>query len=159
MISPAPAAPPDFVAEVERAEAGHWIGDLDLLAHEADVMPWASDGLRLIDEAKNRALEGHDAPRTSARVLLFTGHMIDAADREPPRFPSHKVPAARAAIGEAVQREQDGATTVGGIAGAASGGDILFHECCEAAGIPTGIYLALPRDQYLKSSVAPAGQR
>ena len=44
-----------------------------------------------------------------------------------------------------------------GVAGAASGGDILFHEVCAELGIPTTLYLALPPEQYVKESVAPAG--
>jgi hypothetical protein len=46
-----------------------------------------------------------------------------------------------------------------GLAGGASGGDLLFHECCAELGIPTRVMLALPPDQFLERSVAPAGQR
>ena len=43
-----------------------------------------------------------------------------------------------------------------GIAGGASGGDILFHEVCAELGIPTRLYLALPEHQFIEASVAPA---
>jgi hypothetical protein len=43
-----------------------------------------------------------------------------------------------------------------GIAGGASGGDILFHEICAELGIPTRLLLALPRDPFIEESVAPA---
>jgi hypothetical protein len=46
---------------------------------------------------------------------------------------------------------------VKGIAGAASGGDVLFHEVCRDLGIPTEVYLALPRDRYVEKSVADSG--
>jgi len=44
-----------------------------------------------------------------------------------------------------------------GIAGAASGGDILFHEVCDELGIPTEVRLAQPPAEYVESSVADAG--
>jgi hypothetical protein len=44
-----------------------------------------------------------------------------------------------------------------GIAGGASGGDILFHEACEKLGVPSQMYLVLPKAAYIKSSVAEGG--
>jgi hypothetical protein len=44
-----------------------------------------------------------------------------------------------------------------GLAGAASGGDILFHEICAELGIATRILLALPVEEFVAASVAPAG--
>jgi hypothetical protein len=44
-----------------------------------------------------------------------------------------------------------------GLAGAASGGDILFHEVCAELGVPTTLQLALPPEPYVTASVAPAG--
>ncbi|MFN0120099.1 MAG: hypothetical protein ACKV2V_06325 [Blastocatellia bacterium] len=37
------------------------------------------------------------------------------------------------------------------------GSNLLFHEICEQLDIPTRLYLALPRDQYIGEYVAPAG--
>jgi hypothetical protein len=42
---------------------------------------------------------------------------------------------------------------VRGIAGGASGGDVLFHEVCGDLGIPTTVFLAGPRDAYVAASV------
>ena len=93
-----------------------------------------------------------------ARVLLFTGHMIDAPGRERPRFPPDMEGAARRAITEAVLRERESAGAVAhGIAGGASGGDILFHEVCAELGIRTRLFLALPPAQYVRESVRNAG--
>ena len=95
------------------------------------------------------------APR---RVLLFTGHMIDAPDRAEPRFPPSKVDVARQKITEAITSEQQISGGIAyGVAGCASGGDIIFHKACEAMGIPTRIFLAMPRELYIRASVAPAG--
>ena len=94
----------------------------------------------------------------SPRVLLFAGHMIDAPGRERPRFPPDKEDAARQAIREAVEAEKKRPGEVArGIAGGASGGDILFHEVCEELGISSSLYLVLPENQYIQASVAPAG--
>jgi len=92
------------------------------------------------------------------RALLFVGHAIDAQDRATPRFPAAAEPVAREAIQGAV-REQSGEdrAAVVGVAGASSGGDILFHEACEAAGIANRICLALPATQYSNIGVANAG--
>jgi hypothetical protein len=105
-----------------------------------------------VDEAQ-RIEEG--APR---RVLLFTGHMIDAPTRTTPRFPREKADVAQEAIREAVLSEQKLGPIAHGIAGGACGGDILFHQVCEELGISTSIFLAQARDEYVKSSVAHAGR-
>jgi hypothetical protein len=44
-----------------------------------------------------------------------------------------------------------------GIAGAASGGDILLHEACMARSIRNLVYLALPEDDFAKESVNDGG--
>ena len=98
------------------------------------------------------------ATSTQRRVLLFTGHMIDAPDRAEPRFPPNKVDVARQKITEAITSEQQISGGIAyGVAGCASGGDIIFHKACEAMGIPTRIFLAMPRELYIRASVAPAG--
>jgi hypothetical protein len=85
--------------------------------------------------------------------------MIDAADRKADRFPPRAEAAARAAIRESVLRLRDsGGTPMVGIAGGASGGDLLFHEVCAELGIATRLRLALPVEEFLASSVAPAGE-
>jgi len=92
------------------------------------------------------------------RVLVFAGHMIDAPDREKPRFPADKEKVARDKIKEAIEKEVNtGGGVLCGYAGAASGGDILFQEICAELGIPTRLYLALPPAKYINSSVIKAG--
>ncbi len=97
-------------------------------------------------------------PEAPPRVILFTGHRIDAPDRAKPRFPAAKEAQARAMIVEAltnIKAKNDGKLL--GISGGASGGDILFHEVCEELDIPTQMYLVLPRNDYVKDSVADGG--
>ncbi len=97
-------------------------------------------------------------PLEKKHYLLFTGHMIDAAERTTPRFPAGKEIAIKTKIKEAIQQEIITAgSPVTGIAGGACGGDILFHEVCAELGIPSKLFLAIPREQFIKNSVAFAG--
>ncbi len=92
------------------------------------------------------------------RVLVFSGHMIDAPDRKNPRFPATSEQLVREKIKEAVIKEMNtGAGVLCGYAGAASGGDILFQEVCAELGIPTRLYLAIPPAKYVNTSVVHAG--
>lgn len=91
--------------------------------------------------------------------ILFTGHMIDAPDRQNPRFPPALEAEARAAIEARVKEvmSKESGKDIIGIAGGACGGDILFHEVCRNLGIKTELYLALPREAFINESVAFAG--
>jgi hypothetical protein len=97
-----------------------------------------------------------------ARVVLFTGHMVDKADRSAdkarfPRTPEAEAKA-RALIEQALRAEltEPGGVSLG-IAGGACGGDILFHEVCGSLDIPTELYLALPQTQFQVESVQHGG--
>lgn len=93
-------------------------------------------------------------------ALLFTGHMIDRPGRNEPRFPPQAEMRVRAAIHEAIasiRLTQPGSMI--GLAGGACGGDVLFHEVCAEMGIETQVLLALPREEFVVESVAPAGHR
>ncbi len=90
-------------------------------------------------------------------AVLFTGHMIDAPGREMERFPARAEASARAALEESVAALTTRQERFVGIAGGASGGDILFHEVCGALNLPTLLRLALPVEEYIAASVAPAG--
>ena len=113
----------------------------------------ASEALKLFEPYKEEVRVGQEP-----RVVLFTGHRIDAADRQSPRFPADKEGLAREAIKNtlAAEKEQTGGVAFG-IAGGASGGDILFHEVCAELGISTQLFLGIPHDQFIAASVAPAG--
>lgn len=92
-------------------------------------------------------------------TLLFTGHLIDSPTREKSRFPADKEEVAKQAIKEAILEEvtRVGAEQIVGLAGGANGGDILFHEVCVELGIETLLYLAMPRDAFVRESVQGAG--
>jgi len=124
--------------------------DLDVLSEKVEAV--------LSDPVFTRQMTEKPVSRTSQRVVLFTGHMIDKPDRPEPRFPAEQEHVARQHIREALLRERDEAGgIVFGLAGGASGGDLLFHEICQELGVATRLYLALPPDQFIQASVAPAG--
>jgi tetratricopeptide repeat protein len=138
---------PAFVSDAVRRQLSLY-QDLGLLKENVDAI------LPELDPAPAAAPE----PSAPQRVLLFTGHMIDTPEREEPRFPPDKVEVAKENIAKAIAAEQQVAGQIAyGVAGCANGGDILFHQVCEAMGIPTRIFLALPRELYIRESVAPAG--
>ena len=94
-----------------------------------------------------------------AEVLLFTGHRLDAPGRTSPRFPAAAERLAEEMITAAITTELAGTNgPVAGLAGGASGGDILFHEIASRLGVPTELYLALPPAEYCAASVADAGE-
>lgn len=91
-------------------------------------------------------------------TILFTGHMIDDKNREIPRFPDTKEPGVRKEIYNLLMKligNKGG--VVKGIAGAAAGGDIIFHEVCMALSMPSEVFLALPIEQFKEASVSFAG--
>jgi hypothetical protein len=89
----------------------------------------------------------------SAHVVVFTGHRIDQPGRPQPRFPQSCVGAARAEIRARLTRLAPSL----GIAAAASGGDILFHELCAGLNIRTEVCLVMPPRNFVNASVVDAG--
>jgi hypothetical protein len=114
---------------------------------------------QIVDERRARILVASAKPETPpARVLLFSGHNLDLPGRDEPRFPPAMEGVARDAIRATVQAEIElAAGAVLGIAGAAHGADIIFHEVCRELEVTTRVYLAIPRDEYQVESVQDAG--
>lgn len=94
------------------------------------------------------------APR---QVFLFSGHMIDAADRSPARFPADKEPLAAAAIEKLLDELGAGADDVA-ISSGACGGDLLFAEACWQRRLRVEIYLPFVQAEFLKESIDFAGE-
>ena len=105
------------------------------------------------------ATTGSAAARTgSCRVMLFAGHRLDAPDRRAPRFPPSQEGVARQALRDAVEawQAQWPGEQLLGLAGGASGGDILFHEVCAELGVATELYLVMGVEPYIQQSVRVA---
>ena len=94
--------------------------------------------------------------RTPRKVVLFSGHMIDAPGREKPRFPPDKEPIAAAAIQDALAGLGIGASDLC-ICGGACGGDLLFAEVALARSAPLELYIPFDEATFLKKSVDFAG--
>ncbi|MFM9985145.1 MAG: tetratricopeptide repeat-containing protein [Flavobacteriales bacterium] len=91
-------------------------------------------------------------------VVLFTGHMIDAAGRKSPRFPQSNELKVKEMIRKELQQIKDSVNIdLVGIAGGSCGGDILFHEVCDELQISSEVYLLLPEQLYKQQSVSFAG--
>ena len=86
------------------------------------------------------------------RVLLFSGHMIDAPGRRKPRFPPAREPRVADAIRAKLEALDAGATHLA-ISSAACGGDILFGEAACERGVPRRIYLPFEEQIFLRKSV------
>ena len=145
----------DFYFDSVRRQLGLYV-ELGVLA---DNVTAALEEITRLEQQAGITHEKTGANGKETHVLLFTGHRIDAPDRPTPRFPPAKEDVARDAIKDAIQKEQ--ARVAGelvGMAGGASGGDLLFHEACEELGIPTRLFLAIPSNDYITASVDVPGQ-
>ncbi|MDB5555666.1 MAG: hypothetical protein JWL86_5650 [Rhizobium sp.] len=94
------------------------------------------------------------------RVIVATGHRVDDTGRQPPRFPNTKecVEKAKAWLRATIEAEKAQTTgTISGVAGAASGTDLLFHEVCAELNIKTTIVLPIPVPDYGQDSVSGGG--
>jgi len=88
-----------------------------------------------------------------AQVVLFSGHMIDAADRRQPRFPPEAEPIAAAAIAAALDELRVGPDTLGMTEGSC-GGDLLFAEALLARGAALELRLPFTLQTFIERSVA-----
>jgi hypothetical protein len=102
------------------------------------------------------AMAANPADRAPNKVLLFSGHMIDAPGRDKPRFPPSQESAARLAIvallAQLAPGPQDSAVCSG-----ACGGDLLFAEAALERGLSLEIYLPFETDVFATKSVDFAG--
>jgi tetratricopeptide (TPR) repeat protein len=100
------------------------------------------------------AIDGrHAAERPLAdkplHVVLFAGHRVDAPDRVTARFPAHQESQAKRLIRESLGAlGQDDHFL--GLASAAPGADILFHEVCAELGLPNTLCLPMPVADYAR---------
>ena len=90
------------------------------------------------------------------QVILFSGHMIDAPGRTPPRFPPDKEAIAAQKIAGTL--DELGADSQDlGITQGACGGDILFAETCQQRGIQLQLLQPFDEPYFIRNSVANGG--
>jgi tetratricopeptide (TPR) repeat protein len=96
-------------------------------------------------------------PFVPQRVLLFSGHMVDAPGRSAPRFPAQKVAAAQRRIEQALDALAPGAQDLA-LCQAAAGGDLLFLEACLARGVRCQVLLPFDEPEFIRRSVEPVSE-
>jgi hypothetical protein len=89
-------------------------------------------------------------------VVICSGHMIDAPDRQTPRFPATRAEPVRAAIARQLAQWNIGEGDLA-ICGGACGTDILFAEECLRRGARLRLLLAQPVGEFVHDSVQHAG--
>ena len=97
--------------------------------------------------------DAHPVPR---RVVLFSGHMIDAPDRLEPRFPPENEAVAARAIADVLDTLDMGSDDLA-VSSGACGGDLLFAEAMAARGARIEIYLPFDEPTFVARSVDFAG--
>jgi len=87
------------------------------------------------------------------KMVVFSGHMIDAPDRRTPRFPLEK----EEAIKQLLEKQLASMNAGIGFSSAACGSDILFLEAMLARGGTIHLVLPWPAEEFVKTSVEAAG--
>jgi hypothetical protein len=82
-------------------------------------------------------------------IVVFAGHRVDAPGRSEDRFPASREGRARELIRAALSELDQNYHHVG-MASAAPGADILFHEVCDELSIPSKLCLPMPADDYAR---------
>jgi hypothetical protein len=102
------------------------------------------------------ALKKFKRPFEPRYVFLFSGHMIDAPGRMPPRFPVDKEKIAAQAIAQTLEELDAGPKDLA-LCGGACGGDLLFAEACLKLSVRLQIRIPFDETTFLKNSVTFAG--
>jgi len=90
-------------------------------------------------------------------VFLFSGHMLDAADRDSPRFPAQKVSMAEEKILAVLKKLGAGPNDLALTQGAC-GGDLLFTEACQELGVHVQWLQPFKEPEFIERSVIKCGE-
>jgi len=125
------------------AAARHEVGHIASMRRQVRLLSTSVH----IDAAVYAALE-------VPRVVVFTGHMLDAPGRSSPRFPA----ALESAVANEIATRVAAMGAGFGYCSAACGSDLLFIEALLARKAEVHITLPFQRDDFVATSVAFAGQ-
>jgi class 3 adenylate cyclase/tetratricopeptide (TPR) repeat protein len=154
------AQPDDYWKNATIAETLVILGDLDgaKQAYRAAVAV-AGGNLHALSSTRKQArvLSRHLHDRADffdecfpiPKLVIFSGHMIDAPDRRIPRFPADKENEVR----ELLEKQLEAMNAGIGFASAACGSDILFLEAMLARGGAIHLVLPWPAEEFVKTSV------
>ena len=155
--------PDDYWKHATVAEALVVLGDTEgaKSAYRAAVAA-ESDNLRAFSSTRKQArslsrqlygrADTFDDCFPIPKLVVFSGHMIDAPDRRNPRFPMAK----EGEVKELLEKQLAAMNAGIGFASAASGSDILFLEAMLARGGTIHLVLPWPAEEFEKTSVAIA---
>jgi hypothetical protein len=121
-------------------------GQLQLFADLGVKEDLARQVITAIDRHAGAQKSPADKP---LHVVLFAGHRVDVPDRAMARFPALQESRAKSLIREALRELGQGCRFLG-LASAAPGADILFHEVCAEIGLPTMLCLPMPAADYAR---------
>jgi len=156
--------PDDYWKHATVAEALVVLGDTEAArnAYRAAVS-LESDNLRAFSSTRKQArvlsrelfgnANAFDDCFPIPKLVVFSGHMLDAPDRRTPRFP----PSKENEVKELLEKQLAAINAGIGFASAASGSDILFLEAMIARGGAIHLVLPWPAEEFVKTSVAISG--
>lgn len=156
--------PDDYWKSATMAEALVILGDLEGAKQAYRTAAAASRDLHALSSTRKQArvlshhLHGQndffDECFPIPKLVIFSGHMIDAPDRRVPRFP----PEMEGTIKQLLEKELESMNAGIGFASAACGSDILFHEAMLARGGTIHIVLPWPAEEFVQTSVSLDGK-
>jgi len=94
------------------------------------------------------------AEKKKKRVLIFTGHLIDAAGREEKRFPVEMLEDARKLIRIYLDEEIRHDAPDVAVTSLGAGGDMIFADEALKSGIPLIVFLPFEKERFLEESVS-----
>jgi tetratricopeptide repeat protein len=121
-------------------------GQLQLFA---DLGVRAGRAEKVIAEVDRKFAGAAKPPQKPLHVVLFAGHRIDGPGRSP-RFPANRADRAKTLIRNALTKLVSDDLEIFGLASAAPGADILFHEVCEDLQVRSVPCLPMPADKYAR---------
>jgi hypothetical protein len=129
------------------------LGIREELAHKVitEIEAWLQQQEGKKQEVEEAKEEAHEEVKKPLHLLLFAGHRLDSPGRKERRFPPDRADKARQLIQEALAKFGDKYSFVG-MASAAPGADILFHELCAELKIPSTLCLPMPAEDYARES-------
>jgi len=130
-----------------RSHVGASIGQIKTTRTNAKML---LDLLQIDDESTDEILECIRKPR----IAIFAGHRIDKPGRTNPRFPEHISDRVKTRLKKKlIEMKLDI-----GIASAADGADILFHECLQEMGKRTHVILPSPIGHFRNKLIEDSGE-
>jgi len=118
-----------------------------------DRLGFRSDAVAAVTKVLEHRIQKFIKPQPRfEKVVLCSGHMIDAPDRKTPRFPPQKEEAVRNQIASQLEEWKVGANDLA-ICGGARGTDIIFAELCVDREAEVWLFIPLDESEFLEESV------